>query len=301
MVGTVIAIVLDVILASWALLLAVLIGLLLLVMTSRIVALRGRQRRAARAAGKGPAGIATGAAVSIPDGPAAASPGLLAGLAEIRRTDPRFDSRLLLDAGQLTCLFMAAAMATGNDAPLRQVAAPPFWKTRFGGYIATLARDARHRHGPQAAGSGLIRVPVDYQATVPELIALVGGTRQQAIIRVSFSQLAAVIGAGASNQTAAVSATSMVSLGAAFGRMARGTTGGGSVEASFLAWSGRLDLRFTRPGDARTDPGTALAARACANCGATYRAELATSCEHCGAARPVAWGQWRLADIKVAG
>jgi hypothetical protein len=294
----VLAIAFDAILASWALLIALLIGLLLLVMTSRILALKGRQRRAARAARKSPG--TTGAAVPISAGPAAVSPGLLAGLAEIRRADPRFDNRLLLDAAQLTCMFMAAAMATGNDAPLRQVAAPSFWKTRFGGYIATLARDARHRHGPQHGGSAAtIRVPVDYQATVPELVALDGGARQQATVRVSFSQLAAVIGAGASNQTAAVSATSMASLGAAFGRMARDTTGGGSVEVSFLAWSGRLDLRFTRPGDARTDPGPALAARTCASCGATYRAELATSCAHCAAPRPVAWGQWRLADIKV--
>jgi hypothetical protein len=44
-----------------------------------------------------------------------------------------------------------------------------------------------------------------------------------------------------------------------------------------------------------------LADRTCVTCGATYRSELATACAHCGTARAVPWGQWRLASADPAG
>jgi hypothetical protein len=51
----------------------------------------------------------------------------------------------------------------------------------------------------------------------------------------------------------------------------------------------------------KADPAAALADRTCTTCGATDRSELATACEHCGAARPVPWGQWQLASADPAG
>ena len=138
---------------------------------------------------------------------------------------------------------------------------------------------------------------MDYQALGTELIAL-DLRQQRACVRVSFSQLRAVVAPGASSQTAMASATSLSSLAASFGgavSQQRNSVAG----LSWLSWAGKYDLVFTRPAGARTDPRTAIANRTCSGCGATYRSELATACAHCGTERPVAWGAWRLADVTV--
>jgi hypothetical protein len=221
-------------------------------------------------------------------------------LGELRRSDPHFDPELLLEAAQIACLVIFAAQSTGDEQVIRHLAAPPFWRTFFGRYVLTQARDARGQRAtpkdPDRASSRQARLPVDYQATAPELIGLELGPQQRACVRVSFYQLRAVVAPGARAQTAMASATSLSSLAVSFGA-AVGERLSDATGPSWLSWEGRYDLAFIRPGGARTDPNAALASRTCTTCGATYRSELATACAHCKAARPLPWGEWRLADL----
>jgi hypothetical protein len=287
-----------IVIGSWALMFAVMFGILI-----AVTVMRGRRvRRRAQA----------------PQAPRTADPDLPARLAEVRRADPHFDERLLLEAAQMICLVMFAAMTTGDERAMRQMAAPSFWLTFFGRYTRTSARDARRqraaRDRQRAARNGpgrpdrpsdrQARLPVDYQATSPELISLQAGPQQRARVRVSFSQLRVVVAPGAAGQVAMATATSLGSLasglGGAMGQ--RMTSDNGSTPGvSWLSWAGQYDLTFTRPGGTRTDPGATLASRTCARCGATYRSEFTTVCEHCQAGRPLAWGQWRLTDLTSVG
>jgi hypothetical protein len=268
-----------IVVASWVVLFAGLICMLVLV-----TVLRGRRQRQ-----RG------GATQATP-----ADPRLPAQLAEVRAGDPHFDEQLLLGAAQMVCLVMFAAMSTGDDRAIRRLTEPSFWSTFFGRYLLSTTREARLQRKTAdsfARGSRQqARLPVDYQASAPQLIGLEPGPRQRAAVRVSFSQLRAVLGADAQGQAAMASADSLTSLATSFSGAMRGRMDG-IAELSWVSWAGQYDLGFSRPAGARTEQGTALASRACAACGATYRSELAIECAHCRAERPVPWGQWRLASI----
>jgi hypothetical protein len=285
-VGTALSIAGAVIFASWVLLFALLFGVLIVV-----TLLRGRRQRQEQSGE--PARVT-----------AAVDPLLPARLAQLRSADPRFDEQLLLEVAQAACLLMFAAQSTGDEQALRRLAASSFWSTFLGRYIAMNARDARQERDP-GTGRGArsrrhARFPVDFQAAAPELIAVELGTGQRAQVRVSFSQLRAVIAPGAHGQVAAASATSLGSMASALGAgmsCQLSSSGTGGSDLSWVSWAGRYDLDFTRPAGARTDPAAALASRTCGACGGTYRSELATQCAYCGADRPLPWGEWRLASI----
>jgi hypothetical protein len=272
-----------VVFASWALLFAVGFGLLIY-----ITVLRGRRIRRQQVA---------------PLPAAAADPNLPAQLALARAADPHFDEQLLLDASQLTCLIIFAAMSTGDESPVHRVVDPSFWSTFYGRYVRSSARSARLLHvqerGNQKA-SRHARFPVDYQAVAPELIRLEFAPQQRACVRLSFSQLRAVVAPGAERQTAMASAASLRSLAVGFGGAMTEQMNNDRVPGlSWLSWAGKYDLLFARPADARTDPRSAISNRTCARCGATYRSELAARCAHCHAERPVAWDAWRLTEITL--
>jgi hypothetical protein len=279
--GSALEVLVLVIIAAWALMFAVLFGILIYV-----TLLRGRRQRRQR----------------VEPGPAvAADPRLPVIVAQARQADPHFDEQLLLDASRLICLILFAAMTTGDEEAVRHLASPSFWSTFFGRYTRNAARSARLQRVQEQRRRGgsrrQARLPVDYQTLSPELIAL-DLRQQRARVRVSFSQLRAVVAPGAGSQTAAASATSLSSLAMSFGGAVSQRTN--SVAGlSWLSWSGRYDLVFSRPPGARTDPRAAIANRICSGCGATYRSELATSCAHCHTERPVAWDSWRLADVTI--
>jgi hypothetical protein len=272
-----------VVIAGWALMFAVLFGLLIYV-----TVLRGRRQGRRR--------TATASTVS-------ADPNLPAVLARARHDDPYFDERLLLDASQLICLVTFAAISTGDEEAIRHLAAQSFWSTFFGRYVQNAARSARlqrvQQQGRRAGSRRQARLPLDYQALAPELISL-DLSQQRARIRVSFSQLLAVVAPGADRQTAMASATSLSSLAVSFGGAMSQRVNNHEPGLSWLSWAGKYDLILTRPPGTLTDPRAALANRTCSSCGATYRSELATRCAHCGTERPLAWNAWRLSDIAVA-
>ena len=277
-----VGVVVLIVIAGWALMFAVLFGLLIYV-----TVLRGRRQGRRR--------VAAGPAVS-------ADPNLAAVLAQARHADPFFDEQLLLDASQLICLVMFAAISTGDEEALRYLAAPSFWSTFFGRYTRSAARSARlqriQEQGRRAGSRRQARLPVDYQALAPELISL-DVRQQRACIRVSFSQLRAVVAPGAQGQTAMAAATSLSSLAVSLGGAMSKQMNNSVASLSWLSWAGKYDLVFTRPPGSRTDPRAAIANRTCSSCGATYGSELATTCAHCRTERPVAWDTWRLADIAV--
>jgi hypothetical protein len=280
--GSALGITVLVVIAAWALMFAVMFGLLIY-----LTVLRGRRQRGKR----------------VEPGPAVpADPNLRAVLEQARQADPYFDEQLLLDASQLICLLLFAAISTGDEEAVRRLAAPSFWSTFFGRYTRNAARSARlqraQEQGRRAGSRRHARLPVDYQAIAPELISL-DLRQQRACIRVSFSQLRAVVAPGAAGQTAAASATSLSSLAMAFGGAFGEQMNNAVPGLSWLSWAGKYDLGFIRPPGARTDPRAAIANRTCSGCGATYRSELAVSCAHCHAARPAAWDTWRLAEVTI--
>ena len=278
--GTAFGIIVLIVIASWALLFAVLIFTLV-----TVTVMRGRRQRQHQAAP-----VVVGA-----------DPNLPARLAEVRRADPHFDEQLLLEAAQMACLVMFAAMTDGDEQAIRHLTAPPFWSTFMGRYLRMKARDARRERStpkdPSLPSSRQARLPVDYQAVAPELISVEAGRPQRARVRVSFNQLHVVVAPGAAGQVAMASATSLASLAASFGGAMGERMANSAVGLSWVSWAGKYDLVFGRPAGTRTDPNAALASRTCTVCGATYGSELATACGHCTAPRPLPWGLWRLASI----
>jgi hypothetical protein len=232
-----------------------------------------------------------------------------AALDALRRADPGFDEQLLLDAAQTATMLVFAATSTGDETPISRLVTESFWQTPFGVLTRTTARD-RRRENEQAAKdaahgrrSSRWTIPLDYQASVPELIAVRLGARQQVVtVRVWFDQLQAVLRPGAGDFAAGAAATSigsaMVSVGKAVAADHNSPRAGQANGVSWLAAGGRYDLTFVRPAVARTDPSAALADRTCTHCGATYMSELATACEHCRTPRPLPWGQWWLAEAR---
>jgi hypothetical protein len=273
---------------SWVLFFAVMI----LFYVAVVLARKRRGQSAARVA-------ATPGAV-VARRPGSGSPP--AGLDALRHADPRFDEQLLLDAAQTATMLMFVATATGDEAPLSRVVTESFWQTVQGRIVRTTARDRRRSNQDAASSPGGSRmqqqnVPVDYQAAAAELTAIRLGSQQEAGVRLAFGELFAIVRPGAAAIAAGASARSvsegLISMGRA---VAADASGSGENAVSWVGADGHYLLTFVRPAGTLTDPAAALADRTCAACGATYRSELATACQYCGAARPMPWGQWRLAS-----
>jgi hypothetical protein len=271
-----------VVIASWILLFAVMLGLAVVVYGAR-----GRSRRRAAAAGPPPPRLT-------------ASP---PGLAALMRSDAHFDEQLLLDAALTATLLVFAATTTGDEGPLRRLVTDRFWQTPFGQITSTVARD-RRRDSRQAAadaarGSVSKRwiIPLDYHPSVPEIVAVDLNGMQRVSVRVAFGQLQAMVRPGAVDYAAGAAAPNFASAVTSIARSVAVDVGDGQTQAvSWVASGGHYDLKFVRPANARTDPRAALSDRTCTTCGATYRSELAIACAHCGAARAMPWGEWRLAE-----
>jgi hypothetical protein len=260
-----------VIVASWIVLLAV-----LLLYAAVVYQRRGRTQRQARTASLRPAPPRSGR--------------LPAGLVALRREDPDFDEQLLLDAAQTAVLLVFAATTTGDVAPLNRLVTADFWRTPFGKITQLTARDRR-----RAAGRRQWHLPLEYYPSVPELTNVQAGRHQRIVVRLSFAELQAVVRPGAEDFAAGAAAPNFGAAMMSAGRAAGARTSGSPRDGvSWLASGGHYDLTFIRPPGLRTSPSAALADRTCVTCGATYRAELAVACEHCGTARALPWGDWRL-------
>ena len=279
---TALGIVWLIVILSWVLLFAVMIGLGATLTVARV---RGRRQRLRTAA----------APVAAP-----LDSGVGARLDALRHADPDFDEQVLLEAAQMACLLVFAATSTGDDAPLSQLAAQEFWSTPFGRYVRIAARD-RRRERARAAKDGSASVPrswvpLDYLASVPELVDVQLRPEQRVCVRVAMSELMAIVRPDAAFLANAGAARSLVSVAASVGGAMAARMNDAPVDVSWVSGTGRFDLTFVRPAGARTDPSAVLASRACTACGAAYRSEFAVACSHCGAERPLPWGLWRLAQ-----
>jgi hypothetical protein len=231
--------------------------------------------------------------------------GLLpAGLRALRQADPDFDEEVVLDAAQTATLLVFVAVSTGDETPLSRLVTHSFWEQPFGRTVQVAARDRRreHRQADKDAASGARRsrwnIPLDYQASVPELVAIRLGTDQRVCVRISFEQLQAIVHASASEVAAMAAAPGFAQAMTSPARsLAAESNGSRSTKGlTWLSGGGHYELTFVRPNGARTDPAVVLSSRTCTTCGATYRSEIAIACAHCGSPRPVPWGRWRLAQ-----
>jgi hypothetical protein len=230
-----------------------------------------------------------------------------ADLGALRHADHHFDDQLLLDAAQTATLLMFVATATGDEAPISRVVAESFWHSTQGRLLQMTARDRRVSNeyaasSPNGSKARQQNVPVDYQASAPELTAVrLSGAEEEVCVRVAFGGLAAIVRPGAAAFAAGASATSLTSGFVSLGRAVAAQAADDKQDnVSWIGADGHYDLTFVRPAGTQTDPAAALADRTCSTCGATYRSELAVACQHCGAARPMPWGQWRLAAAAPA-
>jgi hypothetical protein len=231
--------------------------------------------------------------------------GLLpAGLRALREADPDFDEQVLLDAAQTATLLVFAAVSTGDETPLSRLVTHSFWQQPFGRMVQVTARDRRRerRQAAKDATSGARRrwwnVPLDYQASVPELVAIRLGTDQRVCVRLSFDQLQAIVHVSGRELAAMAAAPRLAGAMTSPAEPVAAESNGSRTtrRITWLSGGGHYELTFVRPNGARTDPATVLASRTCTTCGATYRSEMAIACAHCGNPRPVAWGQWRLSQ-----
>jgi len=296
---TALSIAVLVVILSWVALFAV----LLLFYVAVVIARKGRRPPARSAAARSEPAAPRGA---VAPGPRAGR--APAGLEALRQADGHFDEQLLLDAAQTATLLMYVATSTGDEAPLARVATPSFWHTTEGRLVQTTARDRRASNeyaarSPNGSKSRQRAVPVDYQASAPELTAVrLGGAEEEVRVRVGFGQLVAIVRPGAAAFAAGAAARSVTSGFVSVGRAVAAEASDQKRDSvSWTGADGHYDLAFVRPAGTQTDPAAALADRTCSACGATYRSELAVACEHCGAARPMPWGQWRLASATPAG
>ena len=207
-------------------------------------------------------------------------------------------------------MLLFVASSTGDIGPINRLVTDSFWQTPYGELAGNGARyrrrEARQRAEDLAAGrkpTAIWNIPLDYQPSVPELVAVDVGATQRVRVRVYFDQLAALVRPGAENLAGAATASSfgsaMLSIGKSVGQQ---MNDGQSLPAgvSWVGVDGSYDLQFVRPTGARTDPSAALADRTCTKCGAAYRSELATACAYCGTARALPWGEWRLSSAAPA-
>ena len=266
---------------GWVTLLAVMIGMFVLLTVSR-----NRSRRRAELHPASP-----------PDAAA-----IRAGLASLRSVDPHFDLQLLLDAARTATMLIFAANTTGEIEPISRLVTETFWTMPYGRLTSETARSKRRENvqaaKDQAAGRQIKRlnVPLDFQASVPEVAAISLNGAHAISIRISFSQLQGLVRPGAGTLAEAGAARNLQTAMTSFGKsVANQLNSPHAQEASWLSSSGHLDLQFVRPAGTTTDPAAALADRTCTKCGAAYLSEMATSCSYCATARPMPWGEWRLA------
>jgi hypothetical protein len=298
-VGTAISIAALVVVLSWVLLIAVMFG----TYAALVVARKARGSSPGVMTGSPGRGYAPRPAASIHRPRTGFLP---AGLRALRQVDPNFDEQLLLDAAQTAMLLIFVANSTGDEQPISRVVTESYWHTPQARVMHTVARDRRSSaqfdaQNPDGSRMRQHMVVVDYQASASSLVSVRLGSQQEVCVRVAVGQLGAVVRPGAAAMAASASATSLTSGFASLGRAVAEQADQSPANVSWVGANGHYDLTFVRRAGVQTDPAAALASRTCTRCGATYRSELATACQHCGAARAKPWGQWQLASAVPAG
>jgi hypothetical protein len=182
-------------------------------------------------------------------------------LHELRSADPGFDYNAFLDGARVAVGAYAVAQMGYDDRLLRRITTPGFWQTHYGKLITELIAQ-RQRYARNQPSSGMnSRLILDVSWRQPALQSVALGERGLDRITVRLAS---------------------VSVGAAMP---------GWYRTDMVT---QFDWDFVRPAGRKTDPGTVLMSRLCANCGAPFRSQLEDACLYCHAPRADAQAGWRL-------
>jgi hypothetical protein len=240
---------------AWAVALAfmVFLALVLVVSRGRSDAVRNAFRRA----------VATGAPQgTVRRAGRAGSPGYTAAaIAGLQAIDPGFDLTAFLDGARVAVGAYAIAHSAQDDRLLRRITTSGFWQTSNGKAVAAAIAEWRRYAGDRPGAANRGRMVLDISWRQPEVKGVALGDRGMDRITV---RLASVIA---------------------------GAAGPGWQRTDVVT---RFDWDFVRAAGQRTDPGAVLLPRTCADCGGPYRSDLDDSCPYCHAARPDTQAGWRL-------
>ena len=240
---------------AWAVALAfiVFLGLVLVVSRGRSDAGRDVFRRAV-AAGAPRGAVRRAGRAGSPADTAIAISGL-------QSVDPSFDVTAFLDSARVAVGAYAMAHSAQDDRLLRRITTSGYWQTPNGKAVAAAIAEWRRYAGDRPGATNRGRMVLDISWRQPEVKTIALG--DQGMDRITV-RLASVIA---------------------------GAAGPGWRRTDEVT---RFDWDFVRPAGQRTDPRAVLLPRICGDCGAPYRSDLDDACPYCHAARPDTQAGWRL-------
>jgi hypothetical protein len=247
--------ILGVYVLAWAVALAfmVFLALVLVVSRGRSDAVRNVFRRAVAVGAPHGAVHAAGRAGS----PAAT----VTAVRELQSVDPGFDVTAFLDSARIAVGAYAMAHSAQDDRLLRRITTSGYWQTPNGKALAAGVAEWQRYAGDRPGATNRGRMVLDISWRQPEVKRVALG--DQGMDRITV-RLASVIA---------------------------GAAGPGWQRTDEVT---RFDWDFVRPAGQRTDPRAVLLARTCADCGGPYRSDLDDACPYCHAARPDTQAGWRL-------
>jgi hypothetical protein len=180
---------------------------------------------------------------------------------ELQVRDPGFDLTAFLDSTRVAVGAYAMAWSAEDDRLLRRITTPGYWHTPNGKAVAALVAGWKRYAGDRPGTANRGRMLLDVSWRQPEVTNVSLG--EQGTDRITV-RLSSVITGAAQPGWHPVSETT------------------------------RFDWEFVRPAAQRTDPAAVLLPRICATCGGPYRSDLDDACPHCRTARPDTQAGWRL-------
>ena len=240
---------------AWAVALAFMVFLVIVLIVSRgrSDAVRGVFRHAVAA------GAPQGAVHRA--GRAGAPADTATAIRDLQSVDPGFDVTAFLDSARVAVGAYAMAHSAEDDRLLRRITTSGYWQTPNGKAVASAVAGWQRYAGDRPGATNRGRMVLDISWRRPEVKSVALG--DQGMDRITVRLALVIVGAA----------------GPAWQRTDEVT---------------RFDWEFVRPAGQRTDPGAVLLPRTCADCGGPYRSDLDDACPFCHAARPDTQAGWRL-------
>jgi hypothetical protein len=180
---------------------------------------------------------------------------------DLQSVDPGFDVTAFLDSARVAVGAYAMAHSAEDDRLLRRITTSGYWQTPNGKAVASAVAGWQRYAGDRPGATNRGRMVLDISWRRPEVKSVALG--DQGMDRITVRLALVIVGAA----------------GPAWQRTDEVT---------------RFDWEFVRPAGQRTDPGAVLLPRTCADCGGPYRSDLDDACPFCHAARPDTQAGWRL-------
>jgi hypothetical protein len=245
---------------AWALALAYIVFLTLVLVLSRGHSGTARDifRRAVAAAA--PQGsVHAVSRVSPPDR-------LAARIRELQVQDPGFDLTAFLDGTRVAVGAFAMAWSAENDRLLRRITTPGYWQTPNGKAVAAVVTGWKNYAGARPGTANRGRLLLDVSWRQPEVTNVSLG--EQGTDRITVRLSSVITGAAQPGWHPVTEAT-------------------------------RLDWEFVRPACQHTDPAAVLLPRSCPTCGGPYHSDLDDACPYCRTPRPDTQAGWRLDRLRL--